>query len=191
MLPEEFPVPPHVVTIAWRAVQGDVLLRIDDADCIGADLSILIAAIHHPQALADQQPDTNVREVATHVLEDLPELWLAARTAERQQQVGPNISMRRLRLDLRREGSQLRISPGSELMNLGLTLEIFAKAVLNPDSEDARTARGAIAYSASAWSRELGEATGALPANGHVPATGRSDNRPPAAPEPPPFNLAP
>ena len=181
MLPEDFPTPPHVVTEAWQAVPGDVLLPVDYADWLGASLSILVAALHHPEVLAERQPGTDAREVATQVLEELTELRLAARTAERQQRPDEETVGRRLRVDRRCDFGYLRVSPGSELLSLGLNLEIFARAVLHPNSDDARAARGAIAYSAAAWSRELGRAIGDPPHAGGAPARGDG----PASPEQP------
>ncbi|MBW3642695.1 MAG: hypothetical protein KY447_07245 [Actinobacteria bacterium] len=191
MLPDDFPAPPHVVTTVWEAVQGDVLLPVAYADWLGASLSVLVAAVHHPQVLAAQQPDTDAHEVATQVLEELPQLLLAARTAEDQQGRAPEISTSHLDSDIRLEDGHLRISPGSELGSLSVDLEIFAKAVLHPEGEDARTARGAIAYSAAAWSREMGLATGALSDPGRRRTAGRTDNHPITAPEPPPVQLSP
>ncbi|MDP9441788.1 MAG: hypothetical protein M3P34_06365, partial [Actinomycetota bacterium] len=187
IVPDDFPVPPHVVTTAWQAVQGDVLLPVDYADWLGASLSILVAAIRHPKVLAAQQPDTDAREVAIGVLEELPELRLAACTAERQQRSDPKIPVPSVCMELQSDGDHLRISPGSELLSLALDLEIFAKAVLHPGGEDARTASGAIAYSAAAWSRELGVATGALRSTGRPSTAGTLDNPPITAPGPPPI----
>lgn len=191
MLPDDFPVAPHVVTTAWQAVQGDVLLPVDYADWLGASLSVLVAAVHHPQVLAAQQPDTDAQQVAAQVLEELPELLLAARTAEEQQGPAPEASAPRLHVDMRRQDGHLRISPGSELGSLTLDLEIFANAVLHPEGEDARMARGAIAYSAAAWSQELGLATGALPDAGRGRAARRTDDHRTTAPEPPSVQLSP
>ena len=173
-MPDDSSDPTRVVTTAWQAVEGDVLLPVDYADWLGAGLSVLIAAIHHPQVLAEQQPDTDARDVATDVLDELPELDLAARTAEGQRPSAGGPPPRDVRVALHRNGRHVRISPGSELQNLVLNLEIFANAVLHPEGDHARTARGAIAYSASAWSRQLGEATGALPSATASRAGGRS-----------------
>lgn len=181
MLPDDFPVPPHVVTVAWQAVQGDVLLPVDYADWLGGSLSILVAAVHHPELLAAQQPDTDARGVATEVLGELAELDLAARTADRQQSPEPPTA--RPLLAMQPDGEHVRISPGSELLNLGLNLEIFAKAALRPGSEDARTARGATAYAAAAWSKDLGLVTGALSAAERRRDATSVDHEPATAPE--------
>lgn len=183
MLPDDFPVPPHVVTVAWQAVQGDVLLPVNYADWLGGSLSILVAAVHHPELLAAQQPDTDARGVATEVLGELAELHLAARTADRQLSPEPEPPTARPHLAMQSDGQHVRISPGSELLNLGLNLEIFAKAVLRPASEDARTARGATAYAAAAWSKELGLVTGALSGAQRRRDATSVDHEPATAPE--------
>lgn len=184
MLPDDFPVPPHVVTVAWQAVTGDLLLPVDYANWLGASLSILVAAVHHPDALAVQQPDTDARSVASEVLGELPELQLAARTAEKQAQ-DPERPAARPEVAMQPDGQHVRVSPGSELLTLGLNLEVFARAVLDPQGEDAKTARGAIAYSAAAWSKELGLATGALPSADRRPDAAALGRDPATAPEPP------
>ncbi len=182
ILPDDFPIPPHVVTVTWQAIAGDVLLPTDYADWVGASLSVLVAAVHHPEALAAQQPDTDARHVAAEVLAELDELKLAACTAEQQRGRNPEAPTTQQLVTMQADSRYVRISPGSELNALVLDLEVFAKAVLRPDGGDARTARGALAYSAAAWSRELGLVTGALP----VTSTSRGeDGDPSAAPEPP------
>lgn len=190
MLPDDFPVPPHVVTVAWQAVQGDVLLPVDYADWIGGALSILVAAIHHPEMLEAQQPETDARTVAAEVLGELAEIQLAARTAEKQQRPEQELSVHP-QVAMQPDRQHVRISPGVELLNLGLNLEVFARAVLRPDGDDAQTAKGAIAYAAAAWSRELGLATGAWPAPGRRHATTAVDDDPTTAPEPPSVRLSP
>lgn len=121
------------------------------------------------------------------MLEELPELQLAAHTADQQPRAGEDPAARP-RVELQRDGSYLRVSPGAELASLCLNLEVFAKAVLDPAGDDARTAKGAIAHSASAWSRGLGLATGAVAETGDRP-TGRTVDHPGAAPDPPPVSL--
>ena len=185
MLPDDFLIPPHVVTVVWQAVQGDLLLPVDYADWLGASLSILVAAVHHPEALAAQQPDIDARSVASEVLGELSELQLAARTAEKQQAQDSERPAARPEVAMQPDGQHVRVSPGSELLNLGLNLEVFARAVLRPEGDDARTARGAIAYSAAAWSKELGLATGALPSAERRPGTTTLGHDPATAPEPP------
>lgn len=186
ILPDDFPVPPHVVTVAWQAVEGDVLLPTDYADWLGAGLSILVAAVHHPEALAAQQPDTDVRSVAAEVLAELDELKLAASTAEQQRGRHSEAPTTKQLVTMQADGKFVRISPGSELDALVLDLEVFARAVLRPDGDDARTARGPLAYSAAAWSRELGLATGALPV---TRTASRDEGDASAAPEATPPHL--
>lgn len=188
ILPDDFPVPPHVVTVAWQAVEGDVLLPTDYADWLGSGLSILVAAVHHPEALVAQQPDTDARRVATEVLAELDELKLAACTAEQQRGANPGAPTTQQLVTMQADGRYVRISPGSELDAFVLDLEVFARAVLRPDGDDARTARGALAYSAAAWSRELGLATGALPV---TRTAGRGDDAPSTEPEAPAPHLWP
>lgn len=184
MLPDDFPIPPQVVTVAWQAVQGDLLLPVDYADWLGASLSILVAAVHHPEALAAQQPDIDARSVASEVLGELSELQLAARTAEKQQALDPESPAARPGVVMQPDGQHVRVSPGSELITLGLNLEVFARVVLDPQGDDANTARGAIAYSAAAWSKELGLATGALPSDERRPDATALGRDPTTAPEP-------
>lgn len=149
------------IVVAWQAVDGDVLLRADDVDWWGASLSILVAAIHHPDVLAEQQPDTDAELVAREVLDGLPELQWAAETFTRRQDQTGTVAGVSMVLD----GDFVRISPGCELPGLVLCLEVFARAVLDSSSAEDETARGALAYSAAAWSRELGATTGALRAD--------------------------
>ncbi len=186
ILPDDFPVPPHVVTVAWQAVEGDVLLPTDYADWLSSGLSILVAAVHHPEALVAQQSDTDARRVAAEVLAELDELKLAACTAE-QQRGDPDAPTQQL-VTMQADGRYVRISPGSELDALVLDLEVFARAVLRPDGDDARTARGALAYSAAAWSRELGLAIGALQV---TRTASRGDGALSTAPEAPAPRLCP
>ncbi len=56
----------------------------------------------------------------------------------------------------------LFLAPGAEVSNLARCLWVFARAVLEPDSEEGPIAEGATTYAASAWSRDIGYATGAI-----------------------------
>ena len=62
-----------------------------------------------------------------------------------------------------RDGNRIVFSPGEELANFAWCLEIFALAVLDGSSPEAAIARGATAYAASAWSGDIGKASGSLP----------------------------
>ena len=53
-------------------------------------------------------------------------------------------------------------APGGEVANLAWCIEVFATAVLDPSGPDAMVARGATAYAASAWSTDIGKASGTL-----------------------------
>lgn len=141
------------ITVAWEAAGGELALPLDLADWLGAALSVLVAAIHHPDALTAQQPDTDPADVARQALDELELLQEAAEVVEGHDWSpdGPPT------MALRRDGPRVWIRPGGEIRALMLVLDVFAKAVLDPDGADARTARGALAYSASEWSRELEE----------------------------------
>jgi hypothetical protein len=60
------------------------------------------------------------------------------------------------------EGDEVVFSPGAEVANLAFCVMVFATAVLEPESHEASIARGATAYAASAWSSDIGRASGAL-----------------------------
>ncbi|HUQ64383.1 MAG TPA: hypothetical protein VM121_11560 [Acidimicrobiales bacterium] len=66
------------------------------------------------------------------------------------------------RLSVRREGDSVAVSPSEEISNLAWCLWVFARAVLEPDGEQAAIAKGATAYAASTWSRDIWRCTGAL-----------------------------
>jgi hypothetical protein len=157
---------------SWQVMHGDVLIPVDQAAWLGDSLGILIAAIHHPDTLRTEQPTTDPGEVAVDVLDLLEDrLRDAVETAEAQQQA----RLRTGELDpedvptgctISRAGEWLRVSPGSELGMLGMSLDIFARAVMVTRRSPAREipaedqavideARGAIAYSAAAWVKEL------------------------------------
>jgi len=159
----------HRVVVSWSLVDGDVWLPVEEADWWGAAMSIPIAAIHHPQVLTAQQPDTDPAEVARQVLDELPELYSAAEaaaqaTAQGDDPIGePHGGS--TEITTRGDGSsrQVVISPGQEVVVLCDVLEVFARAVLDPGSDDHRVASGgATAYGAAAWSCDLGLATGAI-----------------------------
>jgi hypothetical protein len=98
--------------------------------------------------------------VARQVLAGLSGLPSAATCAGEEQEVD-DIEVSRS-ASVRCEGDEIAFSPGSEVANLAWCLEIFAKAVLEPDGRSAAIARGATGYVASAWSRDIGKASGAL-----------------------------
>jgi len=150
----------HVPPVSWRLIDGALHLPVDEAEWWGASLGILVAAVHHPALVRRVQPDTDPVEVARTVLRDIERLYTAAARAASQADAdsypqSPSPS-------LRRDGDEVVLSPGVEIGHLAWCLEVFATAVLEPTSADARTARGATAYAAAAWSREIGLATGAL-----------------------------
>jgi len=147
--------------LPWRAVDGDVRVPLDEAEWWGASLAVLVAVIHHPRLLAAQQPGTDPAEVAGEVLNDLGELRSAAACAEAQVQSDEAGDGRRL-ASVRRHGDEVVFSPGAEVANLAWSLELFARAVLEPESIEATIARGACAYAASAWSADIGRAAGSL-----------------------------
>ncbi|MFN2506397.1 MAG: hypothetical protein ABR540_19650 [Acidimicrobiales bacterium] len=145
----------------WRAVGGDVRVPPEEAEWWGASLAVLVAAIHHPGVLAAHQPGTDPSGVARDVLVDVGQLQEAAVCAAAQAQ-RERPGGRRWRAAVRREGDEVVFSPGPEVANLALCLEIFATAVLEPAGGDATTVRGATAYAASAWSTDIARASGAL-----------------------------
>jgi hypothetical protein len=152
------------VVASWSLVNGDIHVRIEEADWWGATLSILIAAIHQPATLAEQQPDTNPAAVAEQVLDELDILRDAVELVEQAPQAEHTPAAQSTVVSARGEGPGrvVVISPGPELRQLVWLLDLFAHAVLDPGSNHHRTARGATAYSAAAWSRDLGVATGAV-----------------------------
>jgi hypothetical protein len=145
----------------WQAVGGDVRVALDEAEWWGASLGILVAAIHHPGALAAAQPDTDPAKVARDVLVDVAELYAAAAVAEAQARCA-EVQDRPASASVRRDGTEIVFAPGAEVANLARCLELFASAVLDPTGADAAVARGATAYAASAWSADIGKASGTL-----------------------------
>ncbi len=145
----------------WQAVGGDVRVAVDEAEWWGASLSILIAAVHHPDTLATRQPESDPVEVARDVLADVAELYAAAAVADAQSRRA-DPGDRPASVSVRRDGAEIVFAPGAEVANLARCLELFASAVVDPGGVDAATARGATAYAASAWSSEIGRASGTL-----------------------------
>ena len=159
----------------WRVVDGEVRLSVEEAEWWGASLSILVAAIHHPGVLAKELPGTDPAQVAREVLAEVAELYWAATAANAQ---GSDVDRdRRRAASVRRDGQELVFTPGGEVANLAMCLELFATAVLEPDGPKATVARGATAYAASAWSADIGEASGALESPGHGRRRGCGEDR--------------
>ena len=145
----------------WQVVGGDVRVAVDEAEWCGASLSVLIAAVHHPAALATCRPESDPVEVARDVLTDVTELYAAAAVADAQaRRADPGD--RPASVSVRRDGAEIVFAPGAEVANLARCLELFASAVVDPGGADAAAARGATAYAASAWSADIGKAAGTL-----------------------------
>ena len=145
----------------WQVVGGDVRVAVDEAEWWGASLSVLIAAVHHPDTLATRQPEINPVEVARDVLADVEELYAAAAIADAQaRRADPED--RPASVSVRRDGAEIVFASGAEVANLARCLELFASAVVDPGGADAAVARGATAYAASAWSADIGKAAGTL-----------------------------
>lgn len=164
----------------WQVVDGEVRVAVDEAEWWGASLAILVAAIHHPGALASAQPGTDPADVARAVLADVAELYEVAAIANGPVQGGEGEG-RSGSASVRRDHGEIVFSPGGEVANLAMCLEIFASACLDPASPEATVARGATAYAASAWSADIGRASGALGGNprggtpGKLGTAGRGD----------------
>jgi hypothetical protein len=147
----------------WQVVGGDVRVAVDEAEWWGASLSALIAAVHHPAALATCRPESDPVEVARDVLADVDDLYAAAAVAEAQaRRADPGD--RPASVSVRRDGAEIVFAPGAEVANLAWCLELFASAVVDPGGADAAAAQGATAYAASAWSVDIGRASGTLSA---------------------------
>jgi hypothetical protein len=133
----------------WQVADGEVRVAVDEAEWWGSSLAVLVAAIHHPEALVRLQPHVDPSEVAQQVLAEVCELYAVASKADvpRQDAVSADLPGNDA---ARRDGDEMVFSPGGELANLALCLETFAIAVLEPASSEASMARGAIAYSAAA-----------------------------------------
>ena len=145
----------------WQVVAGDVRVAVDEAEWWGASLSVLIAAVHHPDALATRQPASDPVEVARDVLADVDELYAAAAVADAHARHA-DAGDRPASVSVRRDGAEIVLAPGAEVANLARCLELFASAVVDPGGGDAAVARGATAYAASAWSADIGKAAGTL-----------------------------
>ena len=145
----------------WRAVAGEVRVSAEEAEWWGAALAVLVAAIHHPHVLAARQPDTDPAHVAHEVLGGLGELEAAAACAA-SQTVPDDAEERRGPAPVHAEGDELVSSSGPEVANLAFCLLVFATAVLDRGSPEGSISRGATAYAASAWSQDIGRASGAL-----------------------------
>ena len=157
----------------WQVVDGEVRVAVDEAEWWGASLAILVAAIHHPGALASAQPGTDPADVARAALAEVAELYAVAAIAEGRVQGREGEG---------RSGTdhgEIVFAPGQEVANLAVCLEIFASAVLEPSSPEATVARGATAHAASAWSADIGRASGALGRNprGGTPGELRTADR--------------
>lgn len=146
----------------WR-LAGDVRVAIDEAEWWRASLSVLIAAVHHPDALATCHPESNPVEVARDLLADVAELYAAAVVADAHSpRADPGDRL--VSVSVRRDGAEIVFAPGAEVANLARCLDLFASAVVEPGGANAAAARGATAYAASAWSVHIGRASGTLSA---------------------------
>ena len=142
---------------------GDVRVAVDEADWWGASLSVLMAAVHHPDDLATRQLERDPVEVASDVLTDVSELYAAAAFADAQARHA-DAGDRPASVSVRRDGAEIVFAPGAEVANLARCLEPFASAVVDPGGADEAAARGATASAASAWSIDNGRASGTLSA---------------------------
>jgi len=149
--------------LRWKVDDDELRIPLEEAEWWGASLAVLISAIHHPGLLAASQPDSDPADVAREVLADLGELHAAgACTHARADDVDDEGCDGYRTPSVRRDCDDIVVSPGGEIANLAWCLEIFASAVLEPTGACASIARGASAYAASAWSADIGKATGAL-----------------------------
>ena len=120
----------------WQVAGGDVRVAVDEAEWWGASLSVLIAAVHHPDAFATCQPETDPVEVARDMLADVAELYAAAAVADTQaRRADPG--NRPASVPVRRDGAEIVFAPGAEVANLARCLELFASAVVDPGGADA------------------------------------------------------
>lgn len=145
----------------WQVVGGDIRVPVEEAEWWGASLAVLIAAVHHPGVLATVQQGTDPADVAGDMLAEVDELYMAAAVADAQVQDADGCDRPGTAL-VRRDGAELVFSPGGNAASLAMCLEIFATAVLDPAGPEATVARGSTAYAASAWSTDIGKASGAL-----------------------------
>jgi hypothetical protein len=99
----------------WQVVGGDVRVAVDEAEWWGASLSVLIAAVHHPDALATCQPESDPVEVARDVLTDVAELYAAAATAVADAQSRrSDPGDRPASVSAWRDGAEIVFPPGAE-----------------------------------------------------------------------------
>jgi hypothetical protein len=150
-----------MIAARWRAVDGDVRVPAEEAEWWGATLAVLVAVIHHPDVLAASQPETDPAEAAREALAAVDELQRAAQRAAGQVR-SDGAGSRRCDASVHAESDEVVFSPGAEVAHLAFCVTVFATAVLDPESHEASIARGATAYAASAWSRDIGRASGAL-----------------------------
>ena len=148
----------------WQVVDGEVRVAVDEAEWWGASLAILVAAVHHPGALTSAHPGTDPADVARAALAEVAELYEVAANADKWVQGGEGEGRSGTPL-VRRDHGEIAFSPGGDVANLAMCLEIFALAVLDPASPEATMARGATAYAASMWSADIGRGSGALGRN--------------------------
>ncbi len=156
----------------WRVVGGEVRMNLEEAEWWGASLAALVAAIHHPGMLAQRQPGTEAAQVAEEVLAQVAELYRVAAGADEQ---AHRAKGGRGSAPVRREADEVVFSPGGEVANLALCLEIFASAVLDASCPEAAVARGATAHGAAAWSAEIGKAAGTVPPQPRRPVGGEGE----------------
>ncbi|MFN2506429.1 MAG: hypothetical protein ABR540_19825 [Acidimicrobiales bacterium] len=156
------------MTTVWRCADGDVRAPVDEAEWWGASLAVLVAAIHHPDVLAARQPDTDAADVARQVLRSIEELEAAAARAAEQRKLRNDDEEERP-CSVRAQGGDVVFTPAEEVANLAFCLMVFARAVLEPQSPEASIARGATAYATSAWSDNIGKASGAFVRFEHPP----------------------
>ena len=131
----------------WRVAGGDVRVAVDEAEWWGASLGLLIAAVHHPDALATCHPENDPVEVAHDVLADVAELYAAGAVADAQSRRA-DPGDRLASISVRRDGAEIVFAPGAEVANLARCVELFASR-RRPAGADAAAARGATAYAAS------------------------------------------
>jgi hypothetical protein len=144
------------VQVSWRAVQGDVLISVEDAAWLADSLAVLVTAVHHPERLL---PEHGALGIAPVVLEVLPELELAWHTAEAQEKA--LIDSGTLDPDdipsvdtVEVAGAEIRFTPGSDFGATILLFDIFARAVIG-EPKALETAQGTIGYAAAAWVKQL------------------------------------
>jgi hypothetical protein len=167
-----------VIGQLWQVVDGEVRVAVDKAERWGASLAILVAAVHHPGALASAQLGTDPADVARAALAEVAELYAVAAIAEGRVQGGEGEG-RSGTASVRRDHGEIVFSPGGDVANLAMCLEIFASAVFDPASAEATMARGATAYAASTSSADIRRASGALGRNprGGTPGELRTADR--------------